>query len=196
MIPLGAKRPEDYDEYHKHCIFDAVIPSVRNDVIRDCFNDDGKQTALLLFATARPDRHNFRELTESWIGKALGGIQYELLMRPAASTAPSAVVKMQALNAVFEGRHECAIYGWQRVIQAFDDRQDILDTYPISASQRSLRMVEVASGEGILTNGIAAAVSILQKAEKMNDWGDVQDAATTLEAAVKNYRQHAERAKG
>jgi len=184
MIPAGAKEPSDYDEYHKHCIFDSVVPSVRNDLITASFNDDGHQVATIIFVTARPERNDFMKLTTIWLEKALGNIDYILLMRPSESNLPSPSLKMTLLNPMFEGRFGSAAAGWLQVSKAFDDRQDILDVYPIAAPLRSLRTLDTATGAEMLADAIRAARAMMDDAEAAMDWGTVQDASTVLKVAL------------
>ena len=141
LLPLSGAHPDAYLPYHAAASFDPVVVTVAADLLFYAFDANSRQRALVLFVTARPAQ--FRGATLDWLYNsampALGcALQFELLMRPDGDQSSSPVLKMNLLNAYFEGVHIDATVGWSQVVAAFDDREDILSVYPISGERRML----------------------------------------------------------
>jgi hypothetical protein len=140
--PPDGHAPEKYDEYHSLAFRDQCVADVVSDVmydIHDTYDHTGHQKALLLVVTARPDRHNFRRETMDWLNSVFPGVAYELLMRPSNSCESSRTLKRTTVEQYFmsvsDQNH------WQRVVSAYDDRQDVLDSYPVEDFVKQLRIL-------------------------------------------------------
>lgn len=137
MLPDRAVGQASYDRYHSYAHIDSPVEEVVAEVRAQCAAAEGSY--VLLFVTARPDRGWLRDSTIRWLKESFAGFDFDLLMRPGDSLDSSPVVKMRLLNEVFEGRHASPAAGWDRVVAAFDDRRDVLLTYPIPPRARFLR---------------------------------------------------------
>lgn len=136
LLPSETARDQAaYDAYHELALHDQSVDEVRDELFSLLFGSDGEQKALLLVVTARPDRYDYRVQTENWLAAKLPGVKLVLLMRPNDSFLPSRVLKLNLIDEYFmtaSSEYNAARIGWSHVIKAFDDRADVLESYPIS----------------------------------------------------------------
>lgn len=123
--------PEAYDAYHRLCYGDAVNRAALAVVLEKAMDLDCNQRSDILFVTSRPNRDWVLWATRVWIAEAFAPLEisYKLLYRPADSRERSPELKARLVSEYFL-QHD--VHGWNRVVAAFDDRQDILDAYPIA----------------------------------------------------------------
>lgn len=101
--------------------------------------------AHLLFITARPERYSNQTL--DWLTENLGVLEsFSLLMRPEGDKRTSPELKV----ALFEQWAADENVGWENVVAAYDDRQDVLDSYERSGCTNALRLL--ASPEPTVPN--------------------------------------------
>lgn len=143
-LPPFGSAPEAYDNYHAHCNGDDVVVPVRDDVLFDAYDENGRQRSLVLVVTSRPDKDDLRKRTEWWISNIAfhEETDFLLLMRPAEDRSASPTLKMRLLNQYFAGVHVKPSTGWSRVVSAYDDRLDVLDEFPIPNSCKFCRALE------------------------------------------------------
>ena len=132
-----------YDRYHAACASDRPVEKVLSDVKYDALDEHGAQQSLLLIVTGRNEDWRFE--TDDWLNRHLPGLEYHILMRSQGRDfrwAPQ--LKMELLDNYFfnEHAHSGGINeGWARVVSAYDDRQDILDRYPIRSDAKHLTLL-------------------------------------------------------
>lgn len=141
LLPTSGNKRRDYDDYHAACGADPVNEGVLNDVMYALHDERGAQRSLLIIATGRNEFT--RDVTEAWLTTVLGPeVEFVLLMRPDGNYQKAPALKVEALNAFFEGIHGNPASGWERVVSAYDDREDVLAAYPIRSDSRHVRAVD------------------------------------------------------
>lgn len=152
-----------YDNYHVHGCSDCAVDNVLIDVLHDLreSNDaDCPQKRHLLIVTSRPEK--FKAQTDLWLQQVLPGIDYTLLMRPEMCGMHSPELKMHLIGKWLEvhvtpnlDEFEAAD-PWLCIAAAYDDRQDVLDAYPIGASKKRLcTLPQIVPAHGLLAKAEA-----------------------------------------
>jgi hypothetical protein len=133
----GCREPEAYDDYHRLCSGDAVNRDILARVLEKAFDQNCDQRSDILFVTSRPSRDWVLWATRVWIVEALKPltVSFKLLYRPADSREASPLLKFRLVSEYFELRDPD---GWAKIVAAFDDRQDVLDAYPIDPANKYL----------------------------------------------------------
>jgi hypothetical protein len=133
LLPTGRG---SFAPYHAASENDTVVPCTLSDIMYDLRDETGAQRSLLLIVTGRSEE--YRATTESWMVRNVPGVEFLLLMRPSVHDyrhAPG--MKLALVEHLFNDRL-CDPHGWERVVSAYDDRQDVLDAYPIPVRCRHL----------------------------------------------------------
>jgi hypothetical protein len=136
-LPAPGSPQSDYNVYHAQCGADRMVENVLDHVLYDAYDEQGAQRSLVLVVTARPDVGRIREDTIRWCKNVFTNTEFEVLMRPVGCTATSPELKVRLVEEFFHsntawGRES----GWHHVVQAYDDRQDVLDAYPLPDSAK------------------------------------------------------------
>ena len=111
----GLTPDERYSGYHNMCYGDEP----RNKDVVQVMQDHGVK---LVFFTARSVA--VRKQTQQWLQKHFGIVDPTLIMRAVSDFVPSVILKAQMLE-----RFRSELRPNDRIIAAFDDRQDIVDMY-------------------------------------------------------------------
>ena len=141
----GDARQDAWDAYHEQCGKDALVELTANEILQ--LRIACPEPVMLLFVTARPER--FRDITRTWIENRLSSFWlyvywFSLLMRPNGNMEKAPTLKFNLVSDYFQ-RAKCT---FGDVIAAFDDRQDVLDAYPISPERRRLvTLPSIGSGK-------------------------------------------------
>jgi hypothetical protein len=137
------RTPEAYDRYHLRCAGDMIHEKCLASVRQVLFGSFGvSQYSELLIVTARPDRGHIRRSTTLWLRMFIPNIHYTLLMRPGDSQEHSRDLKPRLLREYFFSIGLAAELGWRQIVAAYDDRQDILDAYPIEEGRKRLFKID------------------------------------------------------
>ena len=178
-LPAVGAADDDYDAYHEHHLADKPVPGVADELMRDLRGSStgtSTQENYLLIVTARPEK--YRRTTQQWVRDELPGVKFTVLMRPPECTFHSPALK-QWLIAQWLSQHSHRADGWTRVIAAYDDRQDVLDAYPISDDRKKLRTLPYGSPE--TPSGLLAKAQAVRDAA-MDVPAILQSMASTFQA--------------
>ncbi len=135
ITPLRAGEPnyaERFHEYHRHAHLD--VPRNLHELAED---------AEVIVLTARP--LTYRDITLNWLLEVAALPHAHLIMRNPHDHRPSVDVKADQLRWLFDPNMEYGVTP-KRVVQAIDDRQDIVDMYTMAGL--AARVVRIGDAEG------------------------------------------------